>query len=115
MSKGEDVSPGSVVNEIFLKYCRDVRTERGVINCLSRETIEFCDCMVTKKDAAKTMEKLGVCYQCEDLFSKKQLFKCSACHSHQYCSKKCQVNDWTRHKTICCRHMNTKKAIADAK
>jgi hypothetical protein len=43
MSKGEDVSPGSVVNEKYLKYCCDVRFERGV------ETMEFCDCMATKK------------------------------------------------------------------
>ena len=28
-------------------------------------------------------------------------YKCSKCHSVTYCSKKCQISDWPKHKRIC--------------
>lgn len=101
LSEGKDISPGSAIHERYIKYCRDARTERGTINCLSRETKEFCDCMATKKEKAKTMEKLGRCYGCNKLFPKGRLFKCNNCHCHQYCSNKCQSNDWPNHRMSC--------------
>merc|ERR1712078_658360 len=33
--------------------------------------------------------------------------RCSRCHTEWYCSRKCQVSDWKRHKHICiaiCEH-----------
>jgi hypothetical protein len=41
--------------------------------------------------------------------------RCSRCHTEWYCSRKCQVSDWKRHKSICiaiCEH--NKRAEVEA-
>jgi hypothetical protein len=101
MSKGKNVDAGSVEHDNFMKYFRDVFTdERGLINCLSRETRQFCDCIASKNEA-RTMEKLGLCHVCEQLFPKETLRYCTGCQSEQYCSRKCYVNHWPIHKKGC--------------
>ena len=41
----EFYSPLSADTEKHTKYSRDIVTERGIINCLYRETKTFCNCM----------------------------------------------------------------------
>ena len=42
------------------------------------------------------------CYTChKTVTGKKKLSKCSKCHAITYCSKKCQVDDFARHKWNC--------------
>jgi hypothetical protein len=88
--------------EIFLKHSMDVNAdERGVINCLSRETKIFCDCMKPKKTEAKDMEKLGRCYGCNEIFQKEQLRLCTGCSTIKFCSKECHRRKWNDHKVQC--------------
>jgi len=81
------------------KYSRDINTERGIINCLTREIP--CDCMDSKKAEAKTMEKLSICYGCSQQFPKSELRPCSGCHQYNFCSNECLKKAWPRHKFIC--------------
>merc|ERR1712238_288576 len=88
------------------KYCRDITTERGRINCIAREIP--CDCLEEKRIAAKLMEKVAVCYCCRKEFSKKMMLRCTGCNHVQYCSKECRIVAWSQHKNICrsdCRSM----------
>jgi hypothetical protein len=88
--------------EIFLKHSNDIiANERGVINCLSRETKIFCECMKPKKTEAKDMEKLGRCFGCNELFQKEQLRLCTGCNTIKFCSKKCHSQKWNDHKVYC--------------
>jgi hypothetical protein len=95
--------------EKYYKYCRDIGDERGIINCLSRETKIFCDCMKPKKSEAKNMEKLDKCYGCKELFAKADLRFCIGCNVVKYCSKECHINSWPSHKSDC-RMLSTKPA-----
>jgi len=53
--EGKDVGPESHDREKFLQYCRDIRTERGRLQCIAREIP--CDCMEEKrKEAEQRME-----------------------------------------------------------
>ena len=66
------------------KYSRDCLTNRGIINCLFRETNTFCNCMKPYKEEAKAMEKLGMCMMCDQEFPKMQLKRCFRCLAVQY-------------------------------
>jgi len=93
---------GSIENvEKCAKYCRDIDTKRGIINCLARETLPFCHCMMAKKMEAKRMEKLGVCFGCDHEFPKTVLKLCARCLAVQYCSNDCMKKNWSRHKHYC--------------
>jgi len=87
--------------EKHMKYARDIHTERGIINCLHRETTMHCSCMEPYKEAAKTMDKVGVCYGCRNEFPKNRLFRCSQCRAVQYCGKDCMKEHWPKHKVYC--------------
>ena len=93
-SKGEKID-----EEQLRKYRRDVDSERGVINCLYRET--SCDCMVTDKDRANDMDKMDLCHGCRKRFPKATTMVCDGCQTVVYCSEECCVNDWSRHQTYC--------------
>ena len=42
------------------------------------------------------------CHKChKTVTGKKKLSKCSRCHSITYCSRKCQGQDWPRHRQFC--------------
>ena len=86
------------------KYSRDNETDRGIINILDRETNTFCNCMKPYKEEAKKMEKVGICYGCNQAIPKMQLKRCSRCLSVQYCNKECMKNDWPTHKQLCRPH-----------
>jgi hypothetical protein len=94
-------SRNKISNEQCSKYKRDIRTNRGIINCLARETKTYCNCMREGKDIARTMEKIGVCYGCKQEFPKEALSLCNGCQSVKYHSRECQINNWPNHKLHC--------------
>jgi len=75
--------------------------ERGIINCLFRETKEFCDCMKQKKMEALTMEKMERCSGCMELFPKKIMKKCEGCNMMVYHSTACYQKYWPTHRNYC--------------
>lgn len=87
--------------EKALKYSRDLDTERGLINCLHRETKQCCDCLATKKYEANGMSKMQRCIRCHEVFPKADMMKCDGCEMVVYCSKTCCIQDWPCHRTIC--------------
>jgi hypothetical protein len=94
-------SRNKISNEQSSKYKRDIRTNRGIINCLARETKTYCNCMKEGKDIARTMEKVGSCYGCGNEFPKETLSLCNGCQFVKYHSRECQINDWPIHKLHC--------------
>jgi len=113
LSLGLTVKYGSDT-EKHMKYARDIHTERGIINCLYRETNNnnntdtdtdtdtvLCNCMKPYKEKAKTMEKVGKCYGCRNEYPKAKLKRCSRCQAVQYCSNECMKEHWPKHKTYC--------------
>lgn len=101
--KGEDIGPGTECFEKRTKYHRDVQTERGLINCLARETPPSCSCMKDAKTKAKSMDKVGRCFNCGEEFPKHRLLRCSSCRGPNYCSSECQLKHWPKHKAECKR------------
>ena len=87
--------------EKLRKYNRDVGNERGIINCLYRETKKVCECMATDKDQAKDMDKTDWCSACRKFFPKERTKICDGCEAVVYCSTKCSIADWPHHKLIC--------------
>ncbi len=57
------------------------------------------------KFASEHREKAAVAIQnrrkCPNCDAKNCQLKCAKCRSVSYCNKKCQVNDWSKHKNIC--------------
>jgi len=97
--EGKNVGFGSIYMENLSKYNRDIYTDRGIINCLARETP--CDCMKDGKKEAKTMDKVGYCFGCKEQFPKETLLVCSGCHDVKYHSRDCQLKYWADHKIQC--------------
>ena len=83
------------------KYKRDIDTERGLINCLHRETKRYCTCMVSNKIEAKDMDKMEPCAGCGKMFPKDKLKACKKCNLVWYCSLKCCEDMWPMHKKDC--------------
>ena len=84
------------------KYDRDIRTDRGIIKVLVRETKTHCKCMNEGKVIAKTMDISGRCYGCMEEFPKETLLICNGCQSVRYHDRDCQRNHWRRiHKFDC--------------
>ena len=52
------------------RYSIAMQLDRGVINCLSRETKSFCECMQDKKTEAKGMAKTELCFGCDIIFQR---------------------------------------------
>ena len=107
-TKGEKVD-----HEQFRKYCRDVESERGIINCLYRETKNDCDCMKTKKIEANGMDKTDLCIGCRKSFPKARTKICDGCKAVVYCSKKCSKSDWLRHKPFCTKEQERVKKVVE--
>jgi len=99
--EGKDIGPESEYDRNYKKYCRDITTERGRINCMAREMNIPCDCMEEKRIEAKLMDKVARCWCCQEEFPKEKILRCKGCAHVQYCSKKCSIKDWPKHKPFC--------------
>ena len=75
-----------------------------------REVLKFyskrlpCSCLQEKyKEAKKTLPKLGRCSYCKQTKERTSLMTCGACKVPTYCSRECQVADWSGsgHKAAC--------------
>ena len=75
--------------------------DRGFINCLSKETKPYCDCMKGKKREADTMDKIELCCGCKRTFQREGMLKCSGCKCVMYCNEDCQTKDWPKHRENC--------------
>ena len=67
-----------------------------------------CSCLDKKYEEVKHITKMGFCYnpQCSipDRKVKRSKAKyCSRCRCATYCSRECQVADWSKHKRFCDR------------
>ena len=83
-SKARDLLRGSDNMRDVLKFYR----KRVACSCLKDIHLE----------ARKTLPKLGVCFCCESVKERALLMVCSRCRYSQYCSRKCQIADWPKHK-----------------
>ena len=111
-AEGHYVGPGSEYRKKFEKYNRDIYTDRGVVNCLARETP--CDCMKSARKEANAMGKVGFCFNCKKTFPKERMLLCSGCRYVKYCSAKCQLVDWPSHKSYCksiCNYKDTSTCV----
>ena len=97
------------------KYNRDIRTDRGLIKVLVRETRTHCKCMNEGKVIAKTMDKTGKCDGCKEDFPKLTLRICNGCQYVRYHDSDCQRNHWLEHHQFDCQSFaraNAKEANA---
>ena len=85
------------------RYIRAIMHEddRGVINCLAKETKPYCNCMKDQKTEAKGMDKTGICLGCENIFPRKDMLKCSGCKFAMFCDDSCYDKHWPRHSKDC--------------
>ena len=83
------------------KYNRDIRTDRGLIKVLVRETRTHCKCMNEGQVIAKGMDIIGICCGCLKYFPKETLSFCSGCQVLKYHDRKCQLDHWHIHKSDC--------------
>ena len=61
-----------------------------------------CSCLKKMhSEARKTMPKLGICHHCHESKERALLMVCSRCKVHQYCSRQCQVANWSSHWELC--------------
>ena len=68
-----------------------------------------CSCLDEKYEEVKHITKKGFCYNSECKFSivkgegveRSKAKYCSRCRNVTYCSRECQVADWSRHKPDC--------------
>ena len=86
-SKWRDLEINSSEKREGLKFYR----KRTSCKCLKKMHLE----------ARKTLPKLGICEYCKEEKERVLLDVCSRCKVEQYCSRECQVTDWSKHKGIC--------------
>ena len=84
---------------------RDLKNGSGSIR---RDALKFyrkrTSCKCLKKmhlEARKTTPKVGFCWYCKEEKDRVLLSVCSRCMVDQYCSRECQVADWSEHKKDC--------------
>lgn len=53
-------------------------------------------------NAQNIKKQYEICSSCNE---KPGEFQCGKCNLTRYCSKKCQISDWKRHKKICCKFL----------
>ena len=108
---------GSVIyNRAAARKMRDIN---GGDSSAWRDMLKFfrkrtnCSCLKGMHlEARKTLPKLGMCYQCHDVKERALLMVCSRCRFSQYCSRECQIANWSRHKCDCdnlCKQQHAKK------
>ena len=99
----------------FQRYYRaiDNNDERGVINCLSKETKSYCNCMKDKKTEADGMEKTDKCVGCQHSFPRSDMMKCSGCKVAMFCKTEgCYDKHWPKHREACKEFQSLRKATS---
>ena len=81
--------------------------ERDVIRYFYRRAM--CSCLKDTWKRVKAGPKTGWCYRCYERKERKDLMVCGACRVSQYCSKRCQGEDWPRHQAKCIGCKNTRE------
>jgi len=83
--KRRDFDPdcSSILRDILKFIAKD-----QLANCLKRMHL----------DERKTVPKAGICYHCREVKERSTLSVCSRCMIYQYCSRECQIADWSEHK-----------------
>lgn len=75
-------------------------TWRGVFKFYRKRTT--CKCLKKMHlEARTTTPKVGLCWYCKEEKERVLLSVCSRCMVDQYCSRECQVADWSEHKKDC--------------
>ena len=91
-----DLSTGvSSIRRDALKFYR----KRTTCKCLKKMHLE----------ARKSTQKMGECYYCKEEKERSLLCVCSRCMLDQYCSRKCQVADWSIHEIRCDTFVSARK------
>ena len=65
-----------------------------------------CSCLDKKYEEVKHIKKMGICWNPQCSIPGRNVARsntkyCSRCRSVAYCSRECQVADWTEHKLTC--------------
>ena len=61
-----------------------------------------CKCLKDMHlEVRKVSPKLGTCYHCKEEKGRALLMVCSSCRIAHYCSRQCQVANWSGHKREC--------------
>ena len=61
-----------------------------------------CKCLKDMHlEVRKVSPKLGTCYHCKEEKGRALLMVCSRCRIAHYCSRQCQVANWSGHKREC--------------
>ena len=92
-------------SRVVASKCRDIDPDAS--SC-KREALKFyskrisCSCLKKKYlEARKTIPKNGLCFGCDVEKERASLSVCSRCMVIQFCSRECQVANWSRHKRDC--------------
>ena len=71
-----------------------------------RKRLTACSCLKKMHvEARKTRPKLGNCFHCGVSKERRLLMVCGRCRISQYCSRECQMADWSVHKRYCDLHV----------
>ena len=71
-----------------------------------------CTCLKEKyKLARRTLPKLGMCEHCENFMQREHLMTCGRCKVPRYCSRECQVAEWSHHDEVCGIYVNCQREM----
>ena len=94
----------------FVVEKRSIKTGNRLVDGNRRDTVKFvtkrlpCACLKKLHHAArKNLAKVGACIGCRHQFPRSQLHVCTGCMISEYCSKECQLANWSQHKQYCGR------------
>ena len=95
----------SIINKrVVLTKWRDLegKASSGRRDCLKffRKRIT-CKCLKKMHLEARRLPKMGICWHCKVEKERVALSVCSRCMLDQYCSRECQVADWSIHESRC--------------
>ena len=84
------------------RYVRAIMcNDRGIVNCLWRETKAHCVCMNDKKREVKRMEKTEFCVGCKIYFPRDGMMKCNSCNHAMFCTEGCYAKYGPAHSKEC--------------
>ena len=107
---GDTGEPLTLTDKELTTTDKDFTSNRGICSGCPRSTIQFfrrrlqCDCLDAVYAAAKSKHpsRTSRCGGCGETRETKALLLCSGCRREEYCSRACQVADWSNgHKELC--------------